>query len=412
MQYGPSMPEHAKKPLLLHGAGNGCELLRGRGDHELHQQESSGVAVRRGVSLTSFAMLAFGAGVALQAETARADFTADPHQNMRELYQGARAMAMGNAFVSVADDEEALFYNPAGLAGIESSTLQPLSTDLEISGDIVDSTTASYSQFKNLSGDSLNVLMGKDVYLHGNYVPTYVTKNFGLGVLMDQQISLNTQNKSMPQVELGYQATNGIQMGYAFGLERGRRSRSDLRFGIGFKYLFRRGGYSTLTQKQIVNMSKDEIKQIVGDFGHGVGFDLGTQYVFHMTSHLKFQTGAAWTEIGGVSFGNDTAEPIAGGLSAGLSVRYEIAHMGATLAYDMRHITQSMDPRLKNHFGAELSVPFFKLYAGLNEIYPTFGLGLDFGLVQLLAVSYAEEASSFAKINPERRYLLHISMGF
>ncbi len=214
-------------------------------------------------SLAALSLVAGFAAMALLGESACADYSGDPHQDMRELYHGARAMAMGNAFVSIADDEEALFYNPAGLAGINSSTFQYINTDLEISGDIVDSTTSSYSQFSNLSGDSLNVLMGKDVYLHGNYVPTYVTKNFGLGVLFDQQVSLITQNKSLPQVELGMQTTNGVQMGYGFSLDRAKKAKSDWRFGFGFKYLFRRGGYYTLTQKQIVNMSQAEVKQII-----------------------------------------------------------------------------------------------------------------------------------------------------
>jgi opacity protein-like surface antigen len=343
---------------------------------------------------------------------ARADYSGDAHQNLRELYHGARAMAMGNAFVSIADDEEALFYNPAGLAGIESSTFQLVNSDLEISGDIVSSTQSSYDQFKNLSGDSLNILMGKDVYLHGNYVPTYVTKNFGFGVLFDQQLSLISQNKSLPQVEMGYQTTNGIQMGYAFQLDRAKKAKSDWRFGIGLKYLFRRGGYYTLDQKQIINMSQDELKSIVGGYGSGFGFDLGTQYIYRINHFLKLQAGAAWTEIGGVSFGNDTSEPVSGNLSAGLSVRYEFAHMGATLAYDLRHINQSVDARLRNHFGMELSIPMFKVLAGINEVYPTFGFGVDIGLVQLMTVSYAEEQSAFAKTNPERRYLLHIGMGF
>jgi hypothetical protein len=230
--------------------------------------------------------------------------------------------------------------------------------------------------------------------------------------LFDQQLSLIAQNKALPQVELGYQTTNGIQLGYAYRLDRTRRSRSDLSFGIGFKYLFRRGGYYNLTQKQIVNMSQDEIKRIIGDFGHGMGFDLGTQYIYHLTPHLNLQAGAAWTELGGVDFGNDTAEPISGNLSAGLSVRYHLRHIVATLAYDLRHINQSMDPRLRHHLGTELSVSMFRLSAGLNQIYPTFGFGLDFGMVQLSFVSYAEEVSSFAKINPERRYLLHFSLGF
>jgi hypothetical protein len=343
---------------------------------------------------------------------ARADYTSDPHQDMRELYQGARAMAMGNAFVSIADDEEALFYNPAGLAGIKSSTLQYLNSNLEVSGDIVGATTASYKQFNNLSGDSLNVLMGKDAYMHGNYAPSFVTQNFGMAVLFDQQLSLIAQNKSLPQVEVGFQTTNGIQMGYGFSLERGRKSQSEIRFGVGLKYLFRRGGYHVLSEAQIANLNQNTIKQIIGDYGSGMGVDLGTQYIYHVTSHLSLQAGAAWTEIGGVSFGDSGAEPISGDLSMGLSVRYQIAHIAASLSYDLKHINDSVDSRLRNHIGAELAIPVFRFYAGINEVYPTYGVGFDLWLVRVLAVSYAEEMSSMAKINPERRYLLNLSMGF
>jgi hypothetical protein len=382
--------------------------VRSSGNRQLHQLERGGVAVRVLVSIIASLVSVW----LLAGTAARADFTADPHQSMRELYRGARATAMGDAFVSIADDEEALFYNPAGLAGITSSTFQFVNMDLETSGDIVDSTTSSYSQYKNLSGDTLNVLMGKDIYLHGNYTPTYVTPNFGMAILTDQQLSLVTQNKALPQVELGFQTTNGVQMGYGFKLGHVRHSRSEVRLGIGVKFLFRRGGYYLLTQRQAANISRDEVEQIVGNYGTGVGFDLGTQYIYHLTRRIQLQAGAAWTEIGGVTFSTDTAEPLPGNLSAGLSVHYNFAHMAAKLAYDMRHINVSTDSRLRNHFGAEFSIPMFHFYTGLNEIYPTFGIGLDFGLVSVTLVSYAEELSTMAGINRERRYLLHLGMGF
>lgn len=319
---------------------------------------------------------------------------------------------MGNAFVSVADDEEMIFYNPAGLAGVDGTTFNFVSTDLEISQDVVTSAQSSYSQFNNLSGDTLNVLMGKNIYMHADYVPTYITKNFGMAVIFDQQASLFTQNKALPQVQLGDQTTNGVQLGYGFSTNRGRNSKSDLRFGFGFKYLFRRGGYYDLTQTQIINMSQDEVHKIVGNYGTGMGFDLGTQYIYHLTNRITLQTGAAWTEVGGVKFSTDTAQPEPGDLSVGLSTRYHFAHISATLAYDYRHINQSVDYRLRNHFGAELSIPLFRIEAGINQVYPTFGFGVDLGLVTLMAVTYKEETSTLAEIDPERRYLLHISIGF
>jgi hypothetical protein len=86
--------------------------------------------------------------------------------------------------------------------------------------------------------------------------------------------------------------------------------------------------------------------------------------------------------------------------------------MAAKLAYDMQHINASIDPRLRNHFGVEFSIPMFRLSAGLNEVYPTFGVGMDVWPISISLVTYAEELSTMAHINRERRYLLHIGMGF
>ena len=43
---------------------------------------------------------------------------------------GARALAMGGAFVAVANDATAAYWNPAGLAGLTDTRLDGMSTDL------------------------------------------------------------------------------------------------------------------------------------------------------------------------------------------------------------------------------------------------------------------------------------------
>ncbi|MEI7974158.1 MAG: hypothetical protein WCH11_07310, partial [Bdellovibrio sp.] len=53
--------------------------------------------------------------VAPSAHSQEGSFTGIHHS-----YQEARALGMGDAFVAVADDSSALFYNPAGLAWLES----------------------------------------------------------------------------------------------------------------------------------------------------------------------------------------------------------------------------------------------------------------------------------------------------
>lgn len=70
-------------------------------------------------------VLAVLMGSSLQASAAPAP-DAEELSNVAALFRigaGARPLAMGGAFVAVADDENALFYNPAGLAWLRRSGL-------------------------------------------------------------------------------------------------------------------------------------------------------------------------------------------------------------------------------------------------------------------------------------------------
>ncbi|NNM32767.1 MAG: hypothetical protein HKO53_06855, partial [Gemmatimonadetes bacterium] len=64
---------------------------------------------------------------------------------------GARALAMGSAFVAVADDASATFWNPAGLLSVPHR--QVLAMHSERFGDLVDRDFASYVQPIQLGGE-------------------------------------------------------------------------------------------------------------------------------------------------------------------------------------------------------------------------------------------------------------------
>ena len=109
-------------------------------------------------------------------------------KEMKELYRGARAQAMGNAYVAVADDDEAIFYNPAGLAGQKRYSINYMVLNLEGSTDIMTMASAG-STIRNLNGDSLNLMMGKNIFGHAQLAPTLTMSNFGAALLVDEQIS-------------------------------------------------------------------------------------------------------------------------------------------------------------------------------------------------------------------------------
>jgi hypothetical protein len=86
------------------------------------------------VVLLSFAAMALGAGAAGAANKYAGEFLTHG--------VGARALGMGSAFVAVADDVTAGYWNPAGAADAERRTFQLMHS--ETFGDIVNYDTGAY----------------------------------------------------------------------------------------------------------------------------------------------------------------------------------------------------------------------------------------------------------------------------
>ncbi len=328
-----------------------------------------------------------------------------------ELYRGARAQAMGNAFVAIADDEEAIFYNPAGLAGTQKHILNYMALDLSTSTDLILSYQEGLSAFKNLSGDSLNVIIGKNIFARSQFAPSFLMPNFGVAAIVDGQFAIESQNKALPQLTLGYQTTNGIQAGYGISLNRGFRRKGDLRFGIAAKILWRRGGYHLLPLLSLISLSQNTIKELSGSYERGIGLDFGGQYLFNFTNHFSASLGVAYTDVGDTYFGGQ-ADTIKGNLTAGMALQYSLKLSKITFAYDFRHILNETDWRKKSHIGVEVAVPFLSIYGGINQVNLTYGASFDAWLFKITVLSFAEELGSFVHQDSMRQWLVKTALKF
>lgn len=337
----------------------------------------------------------------------------------RELYQGAEPLAMGGAYIAIADDEHAIFYNPAGAGAYDSMSLHYLIGDVALSDDIL-TLQEAVKDLQDPSGSELNKLMGKNLFTQARLGASLLVPNFGVAAFYDAQGALYAANQAFPKVEFGYQRTSGVQAAFGFstkdGRKRGRGKRnteimSEWRFGIGGKYLVRTGGYKTLNTSQLFALDQNQIMDIMGGKGSGYGVDLGIQRLQRLNKEFALHFGSAFTNIGDVRMANG-ADAVKGNLGAGLGASYDFGVGKFTLAYDIRHITRSDDWRKKQHLGAKLDLPLVDFYAGLNQMYPTFGASVDIWILRLTALSYREELGSFVSQDPDRRYALRIDLKF
>ena len=81
--------------------------------------------------LNPFGAALLGGLLLLWPQTSRAD---EP----QHLRQSVRALGMGNAFVAAVNDENSLYYNPAGLASVQRSFFELLSVTVTANQNLID----------------------------------------------------------------------------------------------------------------------------------------------------------------------------------------------------------------------------------------------------------------------------------
>jgi hypothetical protein len=326
------------------------------------------------------------------------------------LYRGARAQAMGNAFTAVADDEQTLFYNPAGLAGIQKFSLDLVSVNLDLSSELISSYPTFVNAFSDASVSSINTFIGKNLYARAQGTSILSFPGFAIAYIYDQQVALRLENQVFPQGLIGYQATRGVQFGFGGRVLKLKRKRGELRFGIAAKVLSRTGGYAEPTFTQILSLDYQSIRNIFSTTGTGFGLDAGFQFVY-VKKKLTLLAGLVGRDMGNTAFSNGV-DPIQMNVTGGLAAKYSSGDMKATLAYDYSQIFDNTDWKKKNHLGFELAFPVVSLYGGMNQLSLTYGAGLDLGMIRVMYLTYAEDQAPLANQDSERRQMVHFTFKF
>ena len=150
---------------------------------------------------------------------------------------GARASAMGGAFMMVGNDANALFYNPAGIAAMRSTSDIFVSRTEWIIG--IKYNTAAYVQ--NLGN-------------WGNVGISYISSDYG--DIIGTQVAANDK---------GFIETGNLEVGaYAIGLAYARQMTDKFTVGGQVKYAFQRLGSNLLSNGQILS---NKVSGLAYDFG-------------------------------------------------------------------------------------------------------------------------------------------------
>ena len=338
------------------------------------------------------------------------------------MYRGSRPMGMGGAFTAVSDDENAFFYNPAGL-----NRIKPGEGKIVILNPQLVLNTAAMnviSQIKNkLTKDPIEALtpyIGKN--MHAGFMPSmpfFVRHNFGVALLLPTLKNNTTlrRNIAVQAIENVY-VDSGLMFGFSSGFFQDRLS-----IGGNIKFLVRGAGNITFDAVQLYTKKSVSFDDI-GGYGFGVDGDLGFLYTFNKIGYVVPSVGLTINNIGATKFpthfGSDKnvlSDRFRLKRNIGIGSKFEMPsgwHFSKwIIAFDVNNIGQNGTMFKKVHLGTEAWLfDFFGLRGGINQGYFTFGLTLDVPVVQIDFFTYGEELGQSAGSKGDRRVGVQLTFGW
>ena len=345
-------------------------------------------------------------------------------REIRWTHFGLRPLAMGNAFVSVADDFNALFYNPAGLARLQTWDGELLNPTLEIAEDTLNFIN-DLSKFvggnSSSVSDSLQLVLpqiGKFHHFAVYLTPHLVFKGWGFGIGWENSFNLVPHGDIDFEVEAGTQLIAPIS--YAFDIVEDRVS-----LGLSVKPIaiakiddsINLGSLSAFSQD-----SEDAQGRKLDDMvraGFGIGVDLGM--LFTPEAKSRPSIGISITDTGGTRFKKQgsttvgTPRPRYPSVNTGISFTpYSTKNSYVLVAFDSHFINQPFHFSHKLNTGIEWGISsLLKLQSGLKEGYLTAGFQFDVGLLNLRFATYSVDHGPVVGSHPdlvERRYALQLKL--
>ncbi len=337
-------------------------------------------------------------------------FLAGPIVRAQELYepiQTIRQLGMGGVYVFNEGDSASFFQNPAYTCYTEGFNFQIFNIGMGV-GDLgaVADLSANSGTVPSPSGfTGLSPYFGKNLWLNVGGHTSITLPCFGFGGYYNGVTSFSLQNPAFPVMKTQYLSEYSIQTGFAVPIG------SLLSVGVDIKRVNRTGGPLDLGPETLVNLSDaNSLTNLVSQFqnaGVGYGVDAGVVSRFSM---LPFNPtlSVSWRDVGATAFqmtgGADAPERQKDNLVAGLTFDGSIPLLGVAGGVEYRHINDTgVQIGKKLHAGVELSLAFLDARAGFHQGYTTYGVGLDFWLIQMDAAWYKVEKGAYPGQTPDER---------
>ena len=363
---------------------------------------------------------------------------------LRRPVQGIRNLGMGNTGIGLSFDENALFYNPAGLVGVDTILVGfPILNEVSDDSVKIVKEIRELVEDKNTSGIAA-LLMGKRVHYRlltdlNLILPFGELMTFGMARGLETQFDLGVRNPVSIEIDFGFRLDSFTNLGFGMPVARGRWL-----VGAGVETV-ERCDIPLRTTTIGTILTNTDLETIYGkcelnNLKRAQTFNFGFQRRLETAHALKMIWGMTANNIGGLKFNRSDNETNPSDqnleLSTGLSWQPSWGPVRMLYAIDLRDLTmkhaddtycqsnKGTDCIWKRlHIGTEFGffpidsgASTFAVRAGFNQGYFTYGFELNpFIFFRFLNIQYAvykTETGDQIGDRPDKRKVLQINFGF
>lgn len=376
-----------------------------------------------------------------------ATWAEDPSVSFRihHQYQSVRAMGMGDAFVAVANDYSALFYNPAGLARREDSEIN-LSLEGGLTPKFIEfgKDLSNASQTPGTDSAKQEAIMSAIQKVYGEtygfrFTPMagiWARPKWALGVIpLDLSMEVIPHQQVGPSLDTTVYADTTVAMAWAQDVHWLSNARTSI--GVTGKFV-NRGFFSKGINAIEIAADSNLIKSTDLKEGYTVDADVGMivtpeipgeGWFWQAMKLARPSFGAVVRNIGEVGFGqslklfnkekSDKPERLYRVIDLGS--KFELPQLGifsGRAVADMRDIMHPrFSPRKGLHLGAEFDWRMTSWWkgqwrVGVNQGYFTAGFSALLGVFNLDLATYGEDVGTYTTPKQNRVYQMKMSLNF
>lgn len=325
-----------------------------------------------------------------------------PAAPLAEGWTSVRALGMGNAFTAVADDNDAIFYNPAGLSAVQGFRWTIADPRAGANGV---SAYNLYQQYQSNSSPAglFQSLYGAPIWVGGGAKSALALPGIGIAAFANSDAHFVLSNPAFPTAEARYFFDYGVATAFALPIVP-----SVLSLGVGVKRINRTGAALDAGPSTLAQLNTTLLQNQLKNRGTGYGLDVGLRMT--LPTPIKPMFGIAWKDVGYTAFtfeeGVAAPNPTEPNLTVGAAVEVGLPGLSIMPSVDFRYADRpDIQIGKKIGMGVEFHLLLLNLRAGLNQGYWTAGVGLDFGLLKFDAATWGVELGEYAGQRQERRYM-------